>query len=148
MSWRHMSWHLMSWRHMVWHQTHHAIICDDVMKYDVIFHAVIFYDLIFHDVKFHDVIFHEVILHDFIFHDIKDLIYGHKSWGCILAWRFVTFCLQCWGLLRQIKKKLKETKCQMFLSMSLHFWKCFVLLQGVQKFIKSLFSFLHNIERY
>ena len=35
-----------------------------------------------------------------------------------------------WG---QIKKKLKETKSQMFLSMFLHLWKCFAFLHGVQK---------------
>ena len=38
-----------------------------------------------------------------------------------------------WG---QIKKKLKETKSWKFLSISLHLWKCFVLLQGVQKNVK------------
>ena len=43
-----------------------------------------------------------------------------------------------WG---QIKKKLKETKSQMFLSMSLHLWKCFVLLQGVQKIYQIIVFF-------
>ena len=43
-----------------------------------------------------------------------------------------------WGL---IKKKLKEIKSQMFLSMSLHLWKCFVLLQGVQKICQIIVFF-------
>ena len=43
-----------------------------------------------------------------------------------------------WGL---IKKKLKEMKRQMFLSMSLHLWKCFVLLQGVQKICQIIVFF-------
>ena len=43
-----------------------------------------------------------------------------------------------WG---QIKKKLKETKSQMFLSISLHLWKYFAFLQGVHKIVEKLFSF-------
>ena len=43
-----------------------------------------------------------------------------------------------WGL---IKKKLKKIKSQMFLSMSLHLWKCFVLLQGVQKICQIIVLF-------
>ena len=43
-----------------------------------------------------------------------------------------------WGL---IKKKLKEIKSQMFLSMSLHLWKCFVFLQGIQKNCKIIVFF-------
>ena len=40
-----------------------------------------------------------------------------------------------------IKKKLKEMKSQMFLSMSLHLWKCFVRLQGVQKICQIIVFF-------
>ena len=32
------------------------------------------------------------------------------SWERILIWKFVTFCLQYWGLLRPKKKEIEGTK--------------------------------------
>ena len=44
-----------------------------------------------------------------------------------------------WG---RIKKKLKETKSQMFLSMSLHLWKCFAFVHGIEKLQSNCLLFL------
>ena len=72
-------------------------------------------------------------------------IYCKMLWEHISTQKFVTFCVQRWELLRPYKKEIEGNKSQMFLSMSLHLWICFVLLQSVQKICQIIVFFFFSI---